>query len=140
MRRGSAGGAIIVGPPTMTDKEQAAHLRSHLDEVLAIQEFRQAIEPLSAARATERQTPQMVQALRDSLAELSDSPTIGRFRRADTTFHLTLADAADCPPLRRAIEDARVAMFDQLDVLRFDIIVATAIEGAFADRRSRDLR
>ena len=129
MRRGSAGGAIVMGPPSMTGREQAAHLRAHLDEVLGIQEFRSAIEPLSAARAAERHTPVMVAALRASLHDLANATTIGQFRRADTKFHLTLADGADCPPLRRAIEDARVAMFDQLDVVKFEIVVATAIDG-----------
>ena len=128
MRRGSAGGAIILGPPA-SGALGRAQLREHLDEILAIQEFRAAIEPLSAARAAERSTPRLVKALRASVADIGEATSLGLFRRADTTFHLTLADAADCPPLRRSIEDARIAMFDQLDVVDFDIIVASALEG-----------
>jgi GntR family transcriptional repressor for pyruvate dehydrogenase complex len=84
---------------------------------------------LAAARPPERSTPQLVKALRTSVTDIGAATSLGLFRRADTTFHLTLADAAECPPLRRAIEDARIAMFDQLDVVDFDIIVASALEG-----------
>lgn len=128
MRRGSAGGAIVSGPPA-SPARSSEYLREHLDEILALQEFRQAIEPLSAARAAERHTPETLDRLRKAVDDLGQATTLGLFRRADTSFHLTLAEIADCPPLRRAIEDARVAMFDQLDVLDFDIIVASAIEG-----------
>lgn len=125
MRRGSAGGAVVLPPRA----DARAHLRDHLDDVLAIQEFRQAIEPLAAARAAERRTPEVLETLRASVDDLRSAPEIGPFRRADTAFHLTLADCANCPPLRRAIEDARIAMFDQLDVLDFEIVLASAIEG-----------
>lgn len=135
MRRGSAGGAIITGPPS-SEASRHAYMSAHIDDVLALQEFRQAIEPLSAARAAERSTPALVKTLRESVKELGSADSLGLFRRADTKFHLTLADAADCLPLRRAIEDARIAMFDQIDVVDFDIIVASAIEAhkAIADR------
>lgn len=128
MRRGSAGGAIVTGPPS-SDATRREYLREHLDDVLAIQEFRQAIEPLSAARAAERRTPEALAELRRAVDDLAAASSLGLFRRADTAFHLTLADSADCAPLRRAIEDARIAMFEQLDVVDFDIIVASAIEG-----------
>ncbi|WP_320673123.1 FadR/GntR family transcriptional regulator [Patulibacter defluvii] len=128
MRRGSAGGAIVTGPPS-SEASRREYLRDHLDDVLAIQQFRLAIEPLSAARAAERRTPEALEQLRQAVADLSDADSLGRFRRADTSFHLTLADSADCPPLRRAIEDARIEMFDQLDVVDFDIVLANAIEG-----------
>jgi GntR family transcriptional repressor for pyruvate dehydrogenase complex len=53
--------------------------------------------------------------------------SVGPFRRADTTFHLALARAADCPPLLRAVEDARIEMFEPIDALDPDILVPTAI-------------
>lgn len=128
MRRGSSGGAIVTGPQS-SQASRRAYLRAHLDDVLALQEFRQAIEPLSAARAAERSTAALVERLRSAVDQLAAADSRGLFRRADTTFHLTLADAADCAPLRRAIEDARIAMFDQLDAVDFEIVMASAIEG-----------
>lgn len=97
MRRGSAGGAIVSGPPASPGRS-SEYLREHLDEILALQEFRQAIEPLSAARAAERRTPEALDRLRKSVDDLRQATTLGLFRRADTNFHLTLADSADCPP------------------------------------------
>jgi DNA-binding GntR family transcriptional regulator len=94
---------------------------------LAIQEFRLAIEPLAAARAADRRTSAVLQQLRRSIQDLKGSESVGSFRRADTEFHLVLGGAADCPPLLRAIEDARIEMFEPIDALDPEILIPTAI-------------
>lgn len=124
VRRGPRGGTEIrQASPTA----QRRRLRRRLNAALAIQEFRLAIEPLAAARAAERRTEAVLRQLRRSMEELKETRSVGPFRRADTTFHLALARAADCPPLLRAVEDARIAMFEPIDALDPKILVPTAI-------------
>jgi GntR family transcriptional repressor for pyruvate dehydrogenase complex len=127
VRRGQTGGTMIRGAQG-TSAELRRALRRRLDDVLAIQEFRLAIEPLAAARAAEHRTAAAVKDLRRSLKDLEASTDIGTFRRADSAFHLTIARSADCPPLERAVEDARIAMFEPLDALAFDIVLPSAVE------------
>jgi GntR family transcriptional repressor for pyruvate dehydrogenase complex len=122
------------GPRGGTEVRQASlparrrRVRRRLDHALAIQEFRFAIEPLAAARAAERRTPATLRQLRRSIEDMQAAENVGPFRRADTTFHLGLARAADCPPLFRAVEDARIEMFEPIDALDPEILIATAIK------------
>ena len=124
VRRGPGGGTEVVQASLAARRRR---LRRRLDVALAIQEFRLAIEPLAAARAAERRTAAVLRELHRSIDDLKTATSVGPFRRADTAFHLALARAAECPPLLRAVEDARIEMFEPIDALDPEILVPTAI-------------
>ena len=60
---------------------------------------------------------------------IREEPTNHDFRRADSDFHLKIATIADHELLRGAIEDARAAMFGQIDVVNFEVITQSAVRG-----------
>ncbi|WP_187369140.1 FadR/GntR family transcriptional regulator [Baekduia soli] len=126
VRRGQTGGTMIRARGTSAQLRR--QVRRRLDDVLATQEFRLAIEPLAAARAAQHRKAAAVRELRTAVTDLTSASDIGTFRRADSAFHLTVARNAACPPLERAVEDARIAMFEPLDVLAFDIVLPSAVE------------
>jgi GntR family transcriptional regulator, transcriptional repressor for pyruvate dehydrogenase complex len=126
VRRGSMGGTTVRGGHAAT-ADVRRHLRGRLDTILATQEFRLAIEPLAAARAAERRTKAALKELQRTIAAFEQADRIGPFRRADSIFHLTLARNAACPPLARAVEDARIAMFELVDAFDFTIVVASSL-------------
>jgi GntR family transcriptional repressor for pyruvate dehydrogenase complex len=127
VRRGSLGGTTIRHQGRNT-AELRRQLRRRADDVRAVQEFRLAIEPLSAERAARFRTAAGLKELAATVRELEAADAIGSFRGADSAFHLALAGQAKCPPLARAIEDARIAMFEPIDVVGFDIVLARAIK------------
>jgi DNA-binding FadR family transcriptional regulator len=124
MRRGATGGATVIARG-----ETKARLRQRLDELVGIQEFRIANESLAARRAAERATAADLGELERTIDVIRDEPTQHDFRRADSDFHLKIAAIADHELLREAIEDARAAMFGQIDVVDFEVITQTAVRG-----------
>jgi DNA-binding FadR family transcriptional regulator len=134
VRRGSSGGTVVRG--VRTAGERRRQLRRRLDEVLAIQEFRLAIEPLAAERAAAHRTAAAIRELERSIGALEAATGIGAFRRADSTFHLVVARSAACAPLLAAVEQARIAMFEPLDALGFDIVAPKAIRAHTAILRA----
>jgi GntR family transcriptional repressor for pyruvate dehydrogenase complex len=126
VRRGSGGGALVIaaGSTSVTDAGHRA-LRDQLEETY---EFRVACESaaaeLAAARRTEADLAQLEQAIEDLRGEL----TPGRFRAADSSFHLAVAEAAGNRLLREAVEDARAAMFRPLDAIRFELVIASTVD------------
>lgn len=125
IRRGPGGGAFMKRP------DHGAHYRPSLDheEALALQEFRMAVEPLAARRAASRISSDAMAALQADLDRLSGVSDVSAFRSIDSRFHLTLAEWADCPPLLEAVESARIAMFDTLDLLDFELVVPSTQHG-----------
>ncbi|MFN8215262.1 MAG: FCD domain-containing protein [Solirubrobacterales bacterium] len=124
MRRGATGGATVIARG-----ESRARLRQNLDELLAIQDFRIANESLAARRAATRASAEDLAELEATIAVLRDEPSHHDFRRADNDFHLKIATIADHALLHRAIEDARAAMFGQIDVVDFELIIQSAVRG-----------
>lgn len=125
VRRGSAGGTVVrQGDASPADVRR--HLRRRIDTLLATQEFRLAIEPLAAARAAQHRTKAVLAELHQTIDDFATADGIGPFRRADSLFHLTLARSAGYPPLARAVEDARIAMFELTDAFDFTIVVASS--------------
>ena len=124
MRRGATGGATVIARgPTR------AWLRQNIDDLLAIQEFRLANETLAARRAATRATKEDLAELERTIDVIREEPTNHDFRRADSDFHLKIAEMADFELLRAAIEDARAAMFGQIDVVNFEVITQSAVRG-----------
>lgn len=131
VRRGSMGGTIVRGAETPR-ADARRQLKRRLDSVLATQEFRLAIEPMAAARAAQHRTKAAVKELHRTIAEFESADAIGPFRRADSIFHLTLARNSACPPLARAVEDARIEMFEIVDALDFTIVIESSLRAHIA--------
>jgi DNA-binding GntR family transcriptional regulator len=66
--------------------------------------------------------------LERAIDALRGSTSIGNLRRADSFFHLRIAEAADCELLRQAVEDARAAMSMPLDALGFKPMHSTSVK------------
>lgn len=110
-RRGGNGGAVV------TPCERSP-VRGELDEVF---EFRLAVETMAARLAAERGPTGAFERLHASQRALLASGDVGTFRRADSAFHLAVADASANQMLRRSIEDARAATFSVLDAHPFRV-------------------
>jgi DNA-binding FadR family transcriptional regulator len=126
-RRGSSGGAIVLGP-SEPSAQARLQLRNGIEELLAIQEFRLVNERLAAERAATRIDPEGLAALQAAVEAMVASLGLGDFRQADSAFHLHIAAAADSPLLLRAVEESRAAMFHPLDALDYKAILSTSVK------------
>lgn len=117
-RRGGGGGAVIaIRSPSVEDvRDELRRTRPLIDEVF---DYRLAVETMAARLAAERCTEADVRRLHECQGSLLESADAGAFRRADSTFHLAVADASRNSMLRRSIEDARAAAFRSLDARPF---------------------
>lgn len=140
VRRGATGGAVVRTPDASRD-ELRRRLRSELDELLGILEFRKVNERLAAERAATRATAEDIGRLQASVDELRASSSIGEFRAADSSFHLQVASAAASRLLFDAVTEARAAMFLPLDALGYEISLQSAVrdhEKVIAAIQARD--
>jgi GntR family transcriptional repressor for pyruvate dehydrogenase complex len=121
--RGPKGGARVVGS-TLSQDELRARLRDRSDELEALIDFRAVNEALAAQRAARLRTDEEVDALRGSVEAIADCAEHASFRREDSRFQ-----ASRLPLLAMAVEEARVAMFQPVDALDFDVLLQTTIKG-----------
>jgi DNA-binding FadR family transcriptional regulator len=114
--RGAAGGLIVHIPqePLELLKHRLREYVASFEELL---EFRLVIECAASRLAAVRRTDDNLSKLRGAIDDMRTSTSLPQFRRADNTFHLTIADAARNSRFRQAIEDARLAMLVPFDVL-----------------------
>jgi len=127
-RRGATGGVIVLGHDASRE-ELRERVRERREEIVALLEFRLVNERLAAERAAARISPAALDALAETVDALRASESIGAFRQADSAFHLEIAAAADCELLRRAVEDARAAMFLPLDALEYEVMLSATVRG-----------
>lgn len=127
-RRGSGGGATIaVRSASIEDaREELRRTRPQIDEVF---DYRLAVETMAARLAAERRTKAEISRLQTCQDSLLDSADVGAFRRADSAFHLAVADASRNTMLRRSIEDARAAAFRTLDARPFRPLRTSSANG-----------
>lgn len=104
------------------------YLRDHLDEIESLFDFRHANEAYAAGLAATRRTTEQVEKLRLSIDQMRISRDMPTFRRADSIFHLTIADASANPYFQQAIEDARADMFRPMDALNVDVTISDSIK------------
>jgi GntR family transcriptional regulator, transcriptional repressor for pyruvate dehydrogenase complex len=119
-RRGAAGGPFVVPRKEPTERLRAI-LRERREEFESILDFRIVVEGGAARMAAERRTDTDLDRLRSALDEMRSSDGLGTFRRADSAFHLAIANAAANPMLRESIEHARAAMFLPMDSLEQEV-------------------
>ena len=102
-------------------------LRDRLDEIEDLFDFRRANEGYAARLAATRRNDEHLDRLRASIDALRTSDNIPEFRKADSSFHLTIADASGNAYLQKAIEDGRADMFRPLDLLDIDVTISGSI-------------
>ncbi|CAA9462627.1 MAG: hypothetical protein AVDCRST_MAG02-2603 [uncultured Rubrobacteraceae bacterium] len=127
-RRGASGGVRIVVPDESDEalRGRVRRGRKHFEDVM---DFRVATEPAAVRLAALRRSEADLARLAETLEQMESSKKKPEFRRADSAFHLGIADAADNPLLRGAVEDVRAAMFIPLDALDFEVMLETSLEG-----------
>jgi DNA-binding FadR family transcriptional regulator len=133
-RRGATGGVVVLDRRASVDALRR-RLRESLSELEGISDFRLANERCAAQRAATRITPEQLEGLEASIAVMRDCDSVAEFRAADSSFHVGIAQAADCALLRRAVEDARIELFTYLDALDYELALPATIS---AHRRILD--
>lgn len=116
IRRGARGG-LFVRPNEEAEDRQLAELRSRWKEIDDLFDFRLGVECVAARLAAARRTGDHLARMAAALDAFRNGEKSSSFRRADSAFHLAIADAADNAYLRQAIEEARIGMFLPFDVL-----------------------
>jgi DNA-binding FadR family transcriptional regulator len=126
-RRGAAGGTFVreAGEPALSGGDLLAQVRAFED----LLDFRLATECAAARLAAQRRSESDLRLMSESLEGIRRNTSMDLFRRADSTFHLAIAEAARNPMLQAAIVDGRAAMFAPLDLLDFEVMRTNALEG-----------
>jgi GntR family transcriptional repressor for pyruvate dehydrogenase complex len=125
-RRGATGGVVVLDRHVSADSLRR-RLRESLAELEGISDFRLANERCAAQRAATRITDEQLDGLEATISAMRDCESVAEFRSADSSFHIGVAQAADCALLRRAVEDARIELFTYLDALDYELALRTTI-------------
>ena len=128
IRRGAHRGAIV--QDSFIDRSQLiSEVAGRTDEIIELIEFRSIVETAAAQLAAVRRTDDELRAMEHAQQELQAAELLPELRAADTRFHLTIAAAAGNPRLTTAIEDARVAMFEPVDMLDIRFVKDASVDG-----------
>lgn len=92
-------------------------------------ELRLAVETMAARLAAERGDPDELARLDACQDALAGSTEPNGFRRADSEFHLTVAQMSGNTMLRMVVEDARATAFSVLDRRSFTVLHESSIRG-----------
>ena len=120
IRRGAAGGTYVLERPRTG---QAEHVREALlsrrRELNALLEWRRLVEAEAAALAATRVSDDQLRALRARLVESGGghAPDPGRWRAADSRFHIAVAEASGNPYILGAVHRVRAELAHALDAL-----------------------
>jgi DNA-binding FadR family transcriptional regulator len=119
-RRGRSGGPVVLGEAS-SPAAMRRMVRDRLAEIDDIYDFRAVVEAAAARLAAQRRTKREAAHLRETVRELTalvepdrgpgDDAPVSRFFAVDHDLHLSIAQAARNPMLRKAVEDVRAAMF-----------------------------
>jgi GntR family transcriptional repressor for pyruvate dehydrogenase complex len=122
-KRGSSGTVVS---PTMSSMGAEGEYNQRLREVF---ELRLAVETMAARLAAQRGVPQDMQWLYTCQKALESSSDVHAFRRADSEFHLRVAQMSGNSMLFQVVEDVRAAVFSRLDRHDFAVIYESSIRG-----------
>ena len=119
VRRGRGGGVFARAVSTNgADPEVARELRDTRASIVAAAEARAIAEPAVAELAAGRASAKAIEQLERLNDEMRGARGDDhRFMRADSGFHLAVADACDNPLLRDLVERTRLALTRPLEVL-----------------------
>jgi GntR family transcriptional regulator, transcriptional repressor for pyruvate dehydrogenase complex len=115
-RRGATGGIVVLNR-TVEEGRIRPYLHEMLPKIREIFEFRRALEPSAARLAAVRRTKSHLRQLETAHSVLESDQETGRFRSADSQFHLGIAEAAGNGWMRDAIDRARTEVWMPADSL-----------------------
>lgn len=140
IHRGSRGGAFVQA--SMVEQWRIRQdIQERAGDIVRLVEFRAVIDSAAARFAAERRNETDLAEMDNAQAELEAAETLHESRIADTAFHLAVAQASGNHELAVAVEDARVKMFAPVDLLGFQFLKKSCIEGhalVLAAVRDRD--
>jgi GntR family transcriptional regulator, transcriptional repressor for pyruvate dehydrogenase complex len=110
VRRGVQGGAFLVDEETLNGLARRRIARDPAHVMRAL-EFREVNERIAARFAAVRRLPPHVKQMQSALDAMRDARNAGALRRAETLFHMALAEATQNSLLSRALEEARSSVF-----------------------------
>lgn len=134
IQRGASGGAFVRAPEA-DPTARAKALRGRRDEILQLVQFRDIVESAAAKLAAGSVTDALLERLDEAISAMDEATTLAESRRADTLFHLAIAEGSGNELLVRSIEDARVRMFEPVDALAVNFVKSSSIA---AHRALRD--
>jgi len=114
-RRGATGGVIVLDRG-QTEQRAARIIKEKLPELEEVVDFRLAVECGAARLAALRRTDEDLVRLTEAYEQMEPGQETRRFRAADSAFHLGIAEAAGNSWMRKAIEDARAAIWVPVDM------------------------
>lgn len=118
--RGARGGTFVTDEP-QTQQSRLASLRDQSEEIESLFDFRRAVEPAAASLAARRRSKRDLERMAEAIEALRQSDNVPAFRKADSEFHLAVAEAAANRYLSEAVEVARAGMFLPLDATDFTV-------------------
>jgi DNA-binding FadR family transcriptional regulator len=112
--RGRAGGTFVSeSPPTAikTQREPSAQ------KMQAVLDYRVAIEAGAVVLAAERASGRDLDTMRSCVEKMASTKRFDVYRRADTRFHIALAEAAGSPKLVAAMTEVQGAMSELIALI-----------------------
>jgi DNA-binding FadR family transcriptional regulator len=125
-RRGIKGGWFVTSTQGVLDELRRRAVES-IPALLDILDFRVAVEGAAARLAAERRSQGDIERMQAAIDEMRAHPDMPGFRRADSAFHLAVAEAARNRMLRESIEEARITMFLLPDALGVGILLDNSL-------------
>ncbi len=112
--RGRKGGTFVCEEPPLSDQTEDA-----LDEgAWAVLDYRVAIEAGAVILAAERAEPEQLDRLAEQVERMAAAvANFEEYRRADTRFHIGVAEAAGSPRLISAMTDVQGQMSDLIAMI-----------------------
>lgn len=122
---GSRRAGTLTMPRNTAEPGEAAQLRvAAVQDIGSILEFRSVIEPAVARLAARRADDDLVHRLQAAVEALGAAPDPTAFRRADSEFHLALAQACGNDRLMEAVLVARADLLHWRDLIPMEDDVA----------------
>lgn len=114
-RRGRTGGSFVTWDASAAKSADARSLARHMgDGLVDALKFRQVAEPGAAALAAATPMTDLKRELLAHRLQATVDADADGYRLADSRFHLTIAELAECPSLASSIADLQMRLNDLL--------------------------
>lgn len=126
VKRGASGGAFVC-EVQHSQAEVRSILRSQSDEILQLIDFRVILEGAAAKALAKSHSQEIIDEIDSAISNLEKATTLSESRSADTAFHLAIARGTKNSFLLKAIEDARVRMFQPVDAFQMEFVKKSSL-------------
>jgi GntR family transcriptional repressor for pyruvate dehydrogenase complex len=127
VKRGASGGAFVC-EVQLSQAEARSILRSQSDEILQLIDFRVILEGAAAKALARSHSQEIIDEIDSAISNLENATTLSESRSADTAFHLAIARGTKNSFLLKAIEDARVRMFQPVDAFQMEFVKKSSLK------------